>query len=172
MKFYEKLGVTKNEEHIVPLRLSYFYADKNSDDKDTKVGVTIKSPLGLESFTNTLVKGTPDTEENITRPKKYDFIEHAERNAIYAFAKKEQSISGSTIYSPWFPCIECARAIVGSGITKMVNHLQAIEKTPEHWIEKLTTAYGILSKANIEMEAYDGKIGFVKNRMNKEIWYP
>jgi len=32
------------------------------------------------------------------------------------------SIAGATMYLPWFPCAECARAIVQSGIGALVAY--------------------------------------------------
>ncbi len=52
-------------------------------------------------------------EDNV----KYKWAEHAERNAIY---NAQTSVRGMTIYLPWFPCVDCARAIVQSGIKCVV----------------------------------------------------
>lgn len=48
---------------------------------------------------------------------KYLFSEHAERNAIY---NATRSLLGCTLYIMWFPCADCARAIIQSGITTLV----------------------------------------------------
>lgn len=54
------------------------------------------------------------------KPEKYFWIEHAERNAIYNAARVGTSTDNCTLYASHFPCIDCARAIVQSGITKVV----------------------------------------------------
>jgi len=55
---------------------------------------------------------------------KYPYVEHAERNAIYNAARKGVSLEGSIIYihseKGYYPCDECARAIIQSGITEVV----------------------------------------------------
>jgi len=56
------------------------------------------------------------------RPAKYRWTEHAERNAIFSAARMGVSIVGATMYLPWFPCAECARAIVQSGIGALVAY--------------------------------------------------
>lgn len=61
-----------------------------------------------------------DIENRHKRPDKYKWTEHAERNAIYNAASKGISLLGSKIYLPWYPCSDCARAIIQSGITSVV----------------------------------------------------
>jgi hypothetical protein len=55
-----------------------------------------------------------DRDARHERPVKYKWTEHAERNAIYSSARAGISIDGCTMYLPWFPCMDCARAIVQS----------------------------------------------------------
>lgn len=54
------------------------------------------------------------------RPIKYKWTEHAERNAIYNAARHGIALNGSRIYLPWYPCMDCARAVIQAGITEMV----------------------------------------------------
>lgn len=54
------------------------------------------------------------------KPEKYFWVEHAERNAIYNAARVGTSTDNCTLYASHFPCIDCARAIVQAGITKVV----------------------------------------------------
>ena len=58
--------------------------------------------------------------ERYERPTKYAWTEHAERNAIYNAARIGVSVEGCRMYVPWFPCIDCARAIVQSGISELI----------------------------------------------------
>ncbi len=61
-----------------------------------------------------------EIEERYVRPKKYLYTEHAERNAIYNAARIGVSVKGCTMYLMWFPCADCARAIIQSGIKTLV----------------------------------------------------
>ena len=45
---------------------------------------------------------------------------HAESNAITKLAKSTQSSSGATMYITISPCIDCAKLIVQSGISRIV----------------------------------------------------
>jgi dCMP deaminase len=54
------------------------------------------------------------------RPAKYLWTEHAERNAIYNAAANGFRLMGCRMYLPWFPCADCARAIVQAGIKEVI----------------------------------------------------
>ncbi|MGB3500638.1 MAG: deaminase [Mesorhizobium sp.] len=48
------------------------------------------------------------------------YIEHSERAAIYTAVAAERPVKGATMYSTRFPCAECARAMVWSGVERLV----------------------------------------------------
>jgi dCMP deaminase len=50
----------------------------------------------------------------------YYLLEHAERDAIGAAYRDRENPKGGTIYCTLFPCADCARAIVASGIKRVV----------------------------------------------------
>lgn len=56
-----------------------------------------------------------DTEKGET---KYPFVVHAELNAILNASGK--SLAGSKLYVALFPCHECAKAIIQSGVREVV----------------------------------------------------
>jgi dCMP deaminase len=47
-------------------------------------------------------------------------LEHAERNAIFDALLPRNLLKGATMYSTLFPCADCARAIVASGVSRLV----------------------------------------------------
>lgn len=49
-----------------------------------------------------------------------DSVIHAEMNCILKLAKSTQSAFGSTLYTTVSPCVECAKAIIQSGILRVV----------------------------------------------------
>ena len=102
--------------------LSYCVA-KKSKDPDTKVGCVIVGPDNEVRSTgyNSLPRGMDDSvKERYVRPEKYKWIEHAERNAIYNAAKIGTQLNGCRLYVQWYPCIDCARAIIQVGINKII----------------------------------------------------
>jgi len=98
-------------------------AAAKSTDRSRQVGCVIVDPLRdcvISHGANTLPNGVKDTEDRHERPEKYFWTEHAERNAIYLAARRGRALEGCVIYLPWFPCMDCARAIVQSGISELV----------------------------------------------------
>jgi dCMP deaminase len=70
---------------------------------------------------NGFPRGIDDgVETRHERPAKYSWTEHAERNAIYNAARIGAKLMGSTVYVPWFPCINCARALIQVGVKRLV----------------------------------------------------
>jgi dCMP deaminase len=69
---------------------------------------------------NGFPRGLKYDEEKVIKPEKYFWYEHAERNAIYNAARMGISINTCTIYVSHFPCVDCARGIIQSGIKKVI----------------------------------------------------
>lgn len=96
-----------------------------SPDRSTKVGCVIVGPDGLERAAgfNAMPRGVrDDINERHQRPAKYAWTEHAERNAIYAAARAGVPLDGCRVYLPWFPCCDCARALIQVGAVELVCH--------------------------------------------------
>jgi len=140
--------------------VDHFYLNKcrevalQSDDPNTQVGcvfVDSTSKKILAKGTNTLVAGCTKTKARVTRPTKYNWIEHAERNAIYSAAKNGVSLEGTTIYVTMFPCIDCARAIIQCGASGLVAQSRPNLQLPR-WGEQF----------QITLEMFDD-VGFCYN---------
>lgn len=95
-----------------------------SKDHNTKVGCVLvddKSHIRATGY-NGFPRGIDDdVAERYERPEKYFWTEHAERNAIYAAARVGVPLEGCSAYVTMFPCMDCARAMVQSGITKVTT---------------------------------------------------
>ncbi len=61
---------------------------------------------------------------------KYAYVCHAELNAILNYPGSRKDLVGATIYVDLFPCNECAKAIIQSGITKVVYLSDKYKGTP------------------------------------------
>ncbi len=96
-----------------------------SEDRDFQVGCVIVGP-GQEiraTGYNGLPRGVAsDDDERFDRPsgEKFFWIEHAERNAIYNAARSGAQLAGCTLYVNRFPCADCGRGIIQSGIACVV----------------------------------------------------
>ena len=74
---------------------------------------------------NGIPRGVDDEiEERHSRENgmKYFWAAHAEANAIFNAARVGVPVQGCAIYVPLFPCADCAKAIIQSGITRVVTH--------------------------------------------------
>lgn len=95
-----------------------------SKDRSRKVGAVIVDArnvliaVGWNGFPRGLDDDTPLRHE---RPAKYQWTEHAERNAVYNAAAKGISTAGCRMYLPWYPCADCARAVIQAGITDLIG---------------------------------------------------
>ncbi|TPL38882.1 dCMP deaminase family protein [Mesorhizobium sp. B2-4-6] len=87
------------------------------------------------------------------RPAKYLWTEHAERNAIYAAARAGVSLSGTRMYVPWFPCVDCARAIVQAGIVELIA-MEPDMDDPQ-WGEGFAVSIEMLTEAGIKVRYLD-----------------
>lgn len=92
-----------------------------SKDNSTKVGaVIVRDRRVLDIAYNGFPRGVTQQESREQRPEKYKFTEHAERNAINNCARDGVSTLGATMYTTLFPCVDCARGIIQSGIVELV----------------------------------------------------
>lgn len=100
---------------------------RRSEDRSTKVGAVIVNPdLNCEISTgyNGFPRGVLDIEGRHERPIKYEYTEHAERNAIYNAARIGVSTKGCYLFLNWVPtpCADCARAIIQAGIDTVFGY--------------------------------------------------
>ena len=100
-------------------------AAKRSKDPNTQVGACIVSPDNIIISTgyNGMPKGCSDDEfpwdrEGQQDMTKYPYVVHAELNAI--LNANGRDLRGSRIYVALFPCNECAKAIIQSGIKEVI----------------------------------------------------
>ena len=98
-------------------------AAKRSKDPNTQVGACIvdSNHVILSTGYNGFPLGCSDDELPWARTgedTKYPYVVHAELNAILNSGGK--SLRDATIYVGLFPCNECAKAIIQSGICEVV----------------------------------------------------
>lgn len=124
-----------------------------SKDPSRKVGAVIVGPdralrsVGYNGFPRRI---DDNDTARIERPAKYYWTEHAERNAIYQAAKVGVPLENCTMYLPWYPCIDCARAIVQTGIKRLVAHPPDLGDS--QWGEQFAISRQLLEEAAIEVE--------------------
>ena len=145
MIFFER-ELSRWDKHF--LDMCELVASMSKDDT-TKVGAVIVGhdqevrATGFNSFPRGINDLVPERQ---IRPLKYNYFEHAERNAIYNAARVGTPLKGTRLYVPWHPCADCARAIIQSGIKAVILSSHVI---PEHWKNNCLTANEMLREAGV-----------------------
>ena len=108
-------------------------AARRSKDPSTQVGACIVSPDNIIISTgyNGMPKGCSDDEfpwDRTGEDTKYPYVVHAELNAI--LNANGRDLRGSRIYVALFPCNECAKAIIQSGIKEVFYLSDKYAATP------------------------------------------
>mgnify|MGYP002624750493 CR=1 FL=1 len=98
-------------------------ASKRSKDPNTQVGACIvdQNNIILSTGYNGFPYGCSDDVYTWNRTGddvKYSYVVHAELNAILNARGKD--LTGAKIYVDLFPCNECAKAIIQSGLSEVI----------------------------------------------------
>jgi len=156
------------------LKQAYEYA-KQSNDMSTQNAAFLVDEDGkiYVKEMNRFPDGVKETAERWERPLKYKFVEHAERNAIYTAAREGIATNGLTMVCPWAPCSDCARAIIQSGLKKLITHFEAYDRSPDRWKPDIDIAIGKLKESgSVEVVYFRGKVGVLGMRHSGELWNP
>ena len=110
-------------------------AAERSKDPNTQVGECIVDDQNriLSTGYNGFPLGCSDDDfpwsrEGDQTETKYPYVVHAELNAI--LNSRGKSLSGSKLYVALFPCNECAKAIIQSGISEVIYLSDKYKDTP------------------------------------------
>jgi dCMP deaminase len=125
-----------------------------SKDPSRGVGAVIASKerqIVATGF-NGLPRGVEDRPERLERPAKYDFVCHAELNAIIQCARNGVSPVGATVYTSFSPCVQCTLAIVQAGIARVVTYEYGGD-ADAHWEVSFRKARAIMAEAGVEYVA-------------------
>lgn len=125
-----------------------------SKDPSTKTGAVVVGPdkeiraTGYNGFVRGVIDGVP---ERLERPTKYDFFEHAERNAVFNACLTGTCLKGCTIFCTLTPCTDCARAIIQAGIKEVVTYEYKTDvNDPKNtWRDKLRYSAEMFKEAGV-----------------------
>lgn len=163
--------------HIAHRRLIQAYAHANSvsPDPSTKNGaVLVSHDKEILSYgVNKFPKGVAETESRLRdKATKYRLIVHAENGAVFNAARHGKIVSGSTLYCPFYSCSECAKAIIQSGIVRVVGHAQLMALAAKHtiWVQSITDAWNVLHEAGVQCDLYDGILGVTTRFNGRDVW--
>lgn len=143
-----------------------------SKDPSNQVGACIvdKNHRILSLGYNGLTKGMNDNDfywnsigeqtGELDKIKDY-YVVHAERNAILNYCGSHKDLKDSTLYVTWFPCTECTKEIIQTGIKKIV-YLRMYSKP-----ELVNISKKMLKNAGIEIEPYCVNKDITKEEMKE-----
>lgn len=139
-----------------------------SKDPNTQVGAAIVDEnhrvvsVGYNGFpTGVSDDEFPWSREGGVLISKYAFVVHAELNAIL---NSQRSVRGCTIYVSLFPCNECAKAIIQSGIKKIVY-----ESDKYNGVDTNIASKRMLKAAGVELIRISNTISIqVEKKINEE----
>lgn len=122
MKYIDDLGRPLWNDYFLSLAV---LASTRSPDPDTQHGAVLVGPdhriLGIGY--NGFPRGCNDSAFPLTRPKKYDFMIHAEMNCILN-SRTLEDYTDVVMYVTGHPCKNCFKHIVQLGV-KYIIHADA-----------------------------------------------
>lgn len=90
-----------------------------------------------------------DSRHSKENGEKYFWSSHAERNAIYNAAMVGIPTKGCKIYIPWFPCTDCAKAIIQCGITEVVAYEPDFDD--KRWGQEFNRTLQMFTEAGVRL---------------------
>ena len=156
----EYLGKERNKEDCTTKEMEYMLSailwSKRSKDPSTQVGVAIVDKEG--KIISGGCNNPPDQWEGEFPYKtdvkeeyhKYSYIIHAEMRGIFNYNGPKKDLEGATAYVTLFPCKECAKLLVTSGIKKVVYLHDTRQNSPDNFISKV-----LFNKCGVEYKEFD-----------------
>lgn len=125
-----------------------------SKDPGTKVGAVLVSDKRiLATGYNGFPSGIGDTFDRYSdREVKLAYTVHAEVNALLNAAKNGARTEGSTLYTTFHPCVNCAASVIQGGIDTVV--CPPVEAAPERWHTNFERARDLLTEAGLTIVNY------------------
>jgi dCMP deaminase len=150
-------------DHAANFRLALRVAIE-SPDPSTQTGAVIldlNSNELLSEGCNEFPGGVRYSDQRLERPLKYEFIEHAERNAIFSLLRNRHEIphdADLVMYALWAACANCARAIIQSGIRKLYTHGFYMSEDHANWDDSIKVAFEMFTEAGVQVFILDDQV--------------
>jgi dCMP deaminase len=168
---YEAEAQTPSWEQL--MKLAFIIATQSPDPSTQNSAFLVTPDKSRDLIASTIAvnefpRGVKAVEGRWERPLKYQYVEHAERNAIFNASRHGEQTDGLIIVTLFSPCSDCARAIIQSGIKKVVHYHVPISDT---WLSSCATGAEMLSEAGVEtIEVTTLPEGTPPIRRNGEKW--
>jgi len=144
----------------------YWWARRSKDPR-TKIGAVLVKPDGRIPFSHAYNGFTRKVNDEDgfrwKSPEKYEWVVHAEENAILNCAREGHCSKGAILYTQGIPCTRCTDACIQGGISEIVVHKQwqIYEKELgwDKWIDSAKRSEIKLAEAGIKVRVFDGILG-------------
>lgn len=138
------------------MRIAHVIADR-SKDPSTQAGAVIVTSsnvvvgVGYNGFPRGIEDeaGLPWEREGDLAATKYPYVCHAEENAVY---NANNSTKGCKLYCTLFPCNECAKTIIQTGIVEVIYDS---DKYADQAIFQISRR--LLETAGVKLRQYSSK---------------
>ncbi len=123
----------------------------SSPNRVRQVGAAIMPADGRGPIAacNTFPSGVRDLDWRHEGDGRFVWMEHAERNAIFEAARTGRALQGAVMATNFFPCIDCARAIVQSGVATLASPEPALDDPV--WGASFPRSRAILEEGGIKL---------------------
>jgi len=166
-----------NEEGLA---ISYWLAGKSPDTSNQNGAIVCQYKTIMSKGYNHFYYGVPPTGE---RPEKYERIVHAEMDACLSLAACSIPVDHHTkMFCAWATCKQCAIAILGAGIPKLIIHYERCrtfvetrrdEEDLENWQIAMDESAQWLRDGGCEIEVYKGSVDTDSTiNINGRLWSP
>jgi dCMP deaminase len=135
-----------------------------SKDPSTQVGACIVNQsqkvvsIGYNGMPNGIDENQISWGHGEGLDSKYLYVAHAELNAILN-AKDGSALSNTKLYVTLFPCNECAKAIIQSGIKEIIYH-----QDKYHGEISAQASRKMLTMAKVTLTQYTGRLPHIEYR--------
>lgn len=130
-----------------------------SSDRNSHIGAVIvnQNNVQVSAGFNGFPRGMDDdNRERQVSPEKYFWMEHAERNAIYNAVRLGVSLIGCKMYTNGIPCMDCARAVVQSGVNELIVDKIWNSGNSEKWEEHAKRSLQLFEETGVRVRYYEG----------------
>jgi len=135
-----------------------------SPNRIRRVGAVLVAAGSEIAACNTFPPGVRALPERVIGDNRFIWLEHAERTALFEAARRGLATEGGMLVSTYFPCTDCARAIVLAGVKTVATPRPEFDDPV--WGDSFRTSAAILSEGAVEV-VY---LAEDQDRIHRRIW--
>jgi deoxycytidylate deaminase len=140
---------------LIGLTLAY-RAASHSCDPSTNVGAVLRNAVGqhIQAHNQSIEPGRK-LDQMADKAEKYQKVLHAEAGVVAKAARVGMKTSDGTMYVTCYACVECAKIMIGSGISRAVGDRRLLDLAPPRWRESIDKGVAMLEKAGVQCDWLD-----------------